>query len=178
MHLCSLGIHCSFGEPVPPPGRYLSTRLRSGFLASSASLLGLLGQNLQEFKKMVEAETKGRAQVSIYDNASFYLDYQVPEAAQECADLKWRNAMVQHTDEIPLAVVPSPQPFLFNFGAIVRLASARGSEIRVADRRRDRKEGGGQGTVVAALDGQTLFLARAAWPIPKAIAGHTVPGVR
>ena len=90
---------------------------------------GLLGQNLQEFKEMVEAETKGAVKVSIYDKASFYLDYQVPEGVSSGAIEMGVAPLAAYTDEIPPAGL-FMQPFLFNFDAIVRAASARGSEIR------------------------------------------------
>ena len=102
---------------------------------------GLLGQNLQEFKALVEAETKGAVKVSIYDKASFYLDYQVPEGVGSGAIEMGVAPLAAYTDEIPPAGL-FMQPFLFNFDAIVRAAAARGSQIRsVIDAEIEKKAG-------------------------------------
>ncbi|HZV20818.1 MAG TPA: TRAP transporter substrate-binding protein DctP [Hyphomicrobiales bacterium] len=88
-----------------------------------------IGQNLLEFKQEVEAATKGAVKIDIYDNARFYLDYQVPEAVSSGAIEMGVAPLAQYSEEIPAAGV-FMQPFLFNFDAIVRAAAARGSVIR------------------------------------------------
>ena len=137
---------------------------------------GLLGQNLQEFKKMVEAETKGAVKVSIYDKASFYLDYQVPEGVSSGAIEMGVAPLAAYTDEIPPAGL-FMQPFLFNFDAIVRAASARGSEIRKLIDAEIEKEGGGQGAVVAALRTERR-LRQGEFGRSQSDRGAQCPGVR
>ena len=133
---------------------------------------GLLGQNLQEFKKMVEAETKGAVKVSIYDKASFYLDYQVPEGVSSGAIEMGVAPLAAYTDEIPPAGL-FMQPFLFNFDAIVRAASARGSEIRkLIDAEIEKKAG------VKVLwwqpYGPNVVFGKGSMADPKALAGRNV----
>jgi C4-dicarboxylate-binding protein DctP len=133
---------------------------------------GLLGQNLQEFKKMVEADTKGAVKVSIYDKASFYLDYQVPEGVSSGAIEMGVAPLAAYTDEIPPAGL-FMQPFLFNFGAIVRAAASRGSEIRsLIDAEIEKKAG------VKVLwwqpYGPNVVFGKGSLADPKAIVGRNV----
>lgn len=88
-----------------------------------------IGENLFDFKRDVEAGTKGAVKVEIYDQAKFYLDYQVPEAVGSGAIEMGVAPLAQYSSDVPAAGV-FMQPFLFNFDAIVRAAADRKSEIR------------------------------------------------
>jgi C4-dicarboxylate-binding protein DctP len=92
---------------------------------------GRIGQNLLEFKRDAEERTKGALKVHLYDNAQFYLDYQVPEAVGSGAIEMGVAPLAQYAADIPAAGL-FMQPFLFNSDPIVRAAAARKSEIRAA----------------------------------------------
>jgi len=133
---------------------------------------GLIGQNLREFKTAVEKGTKGAVKVGIHSDASFYLDYQVPEAVSSGAVEMGVANLAQYTDEIPSAGL-FMQPFLFNFDAIVRAAAARGSVIRtVIDAEIEKKAG------VKVLwwqpYGANVIFSKGSLSNPKAIANHNV----
>ncbi len=133
---------------------------------------GLLGKNLEEFKATVERETKGAVKVNIYDKASFYLDYQVPEAVSSGAIEMGVAPLAQYTDEIPPAGL-FMQPFLFNFEAIVHAAAARGSEIRtLIDAEIEKKAG------VKVLwwqpYGANVVFGKGSHANPKDVANHNV----
>jgi C4-dicarboxylate-binding protein DctP len=88
-----------------------------------------LNQSLLEFKKGVEARTKGAVAVQIFDQSQFYNDYQVPGAVGSGAIEMGLAPLGQYAGEIPAAGV-FLQPFLFNFDEIIRAAAEPGSEIR------------------------------------------------
>jgi C4-dicarboxylate-binding protein DctP len=88
-----------------------------------------LNQSLLEFKKEVEARTKGAVTITIHDQSQFYNDYQVPNAVGSGAIEMGLAPLGQYASDIPAAGV-FLQPFLFNFDEIIRAAAQPGSEIR------------------------------------------------
>jgi C4-dicarboxylate-binding protein DctP len=93
------------------------------------SISNPLNQSLLEFKKEVEARTKGAVLVNIYDQSRFYNDYQVPNAVGSGAIEMGLAPLGQYAGEVPAAGV-FLQPFLFNFDEIIRAAAQPGGEIR------------------------------------------------
>ncbi len=131
-----------------------------------------VGQNLGEFKSEVEAKTKGTVKVDVYDNAKFYLDYQVPEAVGSGAIEMGVAPLAQYAADIPAAGV-FMQPFLFNFDEIVRAAASRGSEIRTAIDAEIQKQTGAR-VLWWQPYGPNVILAKGAMSRPDAIANHRV----
>ena len=131
-----------------------------------------IGQNLQDFKREVEAGTNGAVKVDIYDKAKFYLDYQVPEAVGSGAIEMGVAPLAQYGDDVPAAGL-FMQPFLFNFDSIVRAAAARKSEIRSAIDSEIQKKSG-----VRVLwwqpYGPNVILGKGALANPQAITNHNV----
>jgi C4-dicarboxylate-binding protein DctP len=93
------------------------------------SISNPLNQSLVEFKKEVEARTKGAVTINIFDNSQFYNDYQVPNAVGSGAIEMGLAPLGQYAGDVPAAGV-FLQPFLFNFDEIIRAAAQPGSEIR------------------------------------------------
>ncbi|MGA7325936.1 MAG: TRAP transporter substrate-binding protein DctP [Rhodomicrobium sp.] len=163
----------------------LISLLACQFLAKPASAEALLlrislqqpisnpiGQNLTEFKHFVEEKTHGAVKVDIYDKAQFYLDYQVPEAVSSGAIEMGVAPLAQYAEDVPAAGL-FMQPFLFNFGAIVRAAAARRGEIRSAiDAEIEKK------SRVRVLwwqpYGPNVILGKGSLANPQAIAKHNV----
>jgi C4-dicarboxylate-binding protein DctP len=131
-----------------------------------------VGQNLSEFKREVETSTKAAVKVDIYDNAKFYLDYQVPEAVGSGAIEMGVAPLAQYATDIPAAGV-FMQPFLFNFDAIVRAAASRNSEIRQAIDAEIQKQSGAR-VLWWQPYGPNVILAKGAMANPEAIANHRV----
>jgi C4-dicarboxylate-binding protein DctP len=88
-----------------------------------------LNDGLLQFKEGVEARTKGKVKVQIFDNSQFYNDYQVPTAVGSGAIEMGVAPLGQYENEVPAAGV-FLQPFLFNFDEIIRAAAEPDSEFR------------------------------------------------
>ena len=88
-----------------------------------------LGQNLQLFKKEVEAKSNGNIEVQIYDSAQLYKDKEVPAAVGSGAIEAGVASLTRYVGDVP-AVDIFYQPFLFNSEEKVRKAVAKGSAIR------------------------------------------------
>ena len=88
-----------------------------------------LGQNLQLFKKEVEAKSNGSIEVQIYDSAQLYKDKEVPAAVGSGAIEAGVASLTRYVGDVP-AVDIFYQPFLFNSEEKVRKAVAKGSPIR------------------------------------------------
>ena len=88
-----------------------------------------LGQNLQLFKKEVEAKSNGSIEVQIYDSAQLYKDKEVPAAVGSGAIEAGVASLTRYVGDVP-AVDIFYQPFLFNSEEKIRKAVAKGSTIR------------------------------------------------
>jgi C4-dicarboxylate-binding protein DctP len=88
-----------------------------------------LGQNLQLFKKEVEAKSNGNIEVQIYDSAQLYKDKEVPAAVGSGAIEAGVASLTRYVGDVP-AVDIFYQPFLFNSEEKIRKAVAKGSTIR------------------------------------------------
>ena len=84
-----------------------------------------LGQNLQLFKKEVEAKSNGNIEVQIYDSAQLYKDKEVPAAVGSGAIEAGVASLTRYVGDVP-AVDIFYQPFLFNSEEKVRKAVAKG----------------------------------------------------
>ena len=88
-----------------------------------------LGQNLQAFKKEVEAETKGGIVVEIYPSAQLYKDKEVPQAVSSGAVEMGVASITRFAGTIP-AVDLFYVPFTFPNWDLVTKATAPGSPVR------------------------------------------------
>ena len=88
-----------------------------------------LGQNLLLFKEQVEAKSGGDIEVQIYDSAQLYKDKEVPAAVGAGSIEAGVASLTRYVGDIP-AVDIFYQPFLFDTEEKVRMAVAKGSEIR------------------------------------------------
>jgi C4-dicarboxylate-binding protein DctP len=131
-----------------------------------------IGQNLLEFKRAVETGTNGAVKVDLYDQAKFYLDYQVPEAVGSGAIEMGVAPLAQYSSDVPAAGV-FMQPFLFNFDAIVRAAAKRSSEIRTAIDAEIQKQTGAR-VLWWQPYGPNVILAKGGMSNPDAIINHRV----
>jgi C4-dicarboxylate-binding protein DctP len=84
-----------------------------------------LGQNLQLFKKEVEAKSNGNIEVQIYDSAQLYKDKEVPAAVGSGAIEAGVASLTRYVGDVP-AVDIFYQPFLFNSEEKVRKAVGQG----------------------------------------------------
>lgn len=117
-----------FAFPIFPPSPVLAAPkvLR---LTLQQSINDPVGQNIVDFKKEIEAKTKGALKIEVLDKGQLYPDYQVPEAIGGGAIEMGVTQLAQYSQFISVAGI-FMQPFLFNFEAIVRAASKPGSDIR------------------------------------------------
>ena len=92
-----------------------------------------LGQNLQLFKKEVEAKSNGSIEVQIYDSAQLYKDKEVPAAVGSGAIEAGVASLTRYVGDVP-AVDIFYQPFLFNSEEKVRKAVAKGIRYSWANR--------------------------------------------
>ena len=83
-----------------------------------------LGQNLQLFKKEVEAKSNGNIEVQIYDSAQLYKDKEVPAAVGSGAIEAGVASLTRYVGDVP-AVDIFYQPFLFNSEEKARKAVAK-----------------------------------------------------
>ena len=88
-----------------------------------------LGVNLSRFKEKVEASTNGAFEFEIIDRARAFKDNEVWQAVSR-GDIEMGTvSATQFVDLVP-AVDVYQQPFLFNFDALTRAATAPGHPIR------------------------------------------------
>ncbi|MEH6546807.1 MAG: TRAP transporter substrate-binding protein DctP [Sneathiella sp.] len=88
-----------------------------------------LTQNLLEFKKEVEAESKGELEVEIYHSAQLYKDKEVPRAVGSGAIEMGVASLTRFSGAIP-AVELFYLPFVLNSEELVKKATAPGSKVR------------------------------------------------
>jgi C4-dicarboxylate-binding protein DctP len=89
----------------------------------------LLGVALVHFKEEVEKRTEKAISVEIFDKGRLYIDDQVVDAVSSGAIEMGVAGFNQFVKKVP-AVDIMQQPFLFNFGALVRAATSPDSELR------------------------------------------------
>lgn len=87
------------------------------------------GKSIADFKIAVERETAGAVMIEIVDNGQLDIDYQALDAVKSGAADMGVAGLNQVTKVIPAASIME-QPFLFNFGALVRAATSPESEMR------------------------------------------------
>ncbi|NQV84877.1 MAG: TRAP transporter substrate-binding protein DctP [Rhodospirillales bacterium] len=88
-----------------------------------------LGQNLLDFKKEVEAKTKGALKIEIYPSAQLYKDKAVPQAVASGAIEMGVASLTRFAGTIPAADL-FYVPFLFKDSETIRKATAPGSSVR------------------------------------------------
>jgi len=88
-----------------------------------------LGKNWNEFKEIVERESKGDLKVIIFPSAQLYKDKQVPEAVGTGAIEAGTAFMGRFTGSVPAVDVVS-LPFFFKDEAALRAAVKSGSNMR------------------------------------------------
>ncbi len=88
-----------------------------------------LGQNWQEFKKIVEKKSHGELKVIIFPSAQLYKDKQVPEAVGSGAIEAGTAFMGRFAGSVPAVGVVS-LPFFFKNEASLRSAVKSGSQMR------------------------------------------------
>ncbi len=93
------------------------------------SLRNIIGQNLLEFKKIVEAESKGDLKIQIYPSAQLFKDKDVP-AAVASGVVEMGVAAVPRFAGTRPAVELFYLPFLFKDNAAIARAVAPGAPIR------------------------------------------------
>ena len=90
-----------------------------------------LGQNLLDFQKEVEQESKGALKIEIYPSAQLYKDKEVPQAVASGAIEMGVASLTRFAGTIP-AVDIFYVPFMFDSPEKVVKATAPGSAIRTA----------------------------------------------
>lgn len=88
-----------------------------------------LGKNWQDFKKIVEKESKGDLSVIIFPSAQLYKDKQVPEAVGSGAVEAGSASIARFTGSVPAAEVVA-LPFFFDDSAHLKAAVSTGSDMR------------------------------------------------
>lgn len=88
-----------------------------------------LGQNWQDFKKIVESESNGDLKVVIFPSAQLYKDKQVPEAVGTGAVEAGSASLGRFAGSVPAVDVVS-LPFFFENTAALRAAVSNGSKMR------------------------------------------------
>jgi C4-dicarboxylate-binding protein DctP len=88
-----------------------------------------MGPSVVQFKEEVERETGGAVTVEIFDKSKLYIDNEVVDAVKSGAVEMGLAGLNQITKAVPAAGIME-QPFMFNFDALVRAATAPDSEMR------------------------------------------------
>jgi C4-dicarboxylate-binding protein DctP len=102
-------------------------RLKVGLQTSVAN--PYYGVSVMRFKEEVERQSKGDIILEIVDNARLYRDEEVVSALASGAIDIGTASSHSFADKVP-AVAILNQPFLFNFGALVRAAASPESDVR------------------------------------------------